>query len=284
MPGLEIAGAVEAVAPDVTGLRPGQRVAIEPVVTCSRCAACRRGRYNCCAELRLLGVHLPGRLAELVAVPAERAHPLPDDLSPQLGALVEPFSIGAQAVERAQVAADDTVVLLGAGVIGLTVLPLARSRGARVLVVEPNPGRRTLALELGAEAACTEPANAAGPVVAEFTAGEGASVVEATGQPEAMAATTALAAPAGRIAIVGVTSQPVPFAALEILRKELDHFGVRNSRDRYPEVVDFVAANRPLAERLISRTFGFSDVVDAFAYVDTAEATILRAVMAGMRV
>ena len=119
VPGLEIVGTVQAAGTDADGLAPGDRVAIEPILTCGTCSACRAGRYNCCVELRLVGIHEPGGMAEFVVVPAARAHPVPSDLPPLAAAVCEPFSIAMQGIERVDARAGDDVVVLGCGIIGL---------------------------------------------------------------------------------------------------------------------------------------------------------------------
>lgn len=278
VPGLEIVGRVEDSGQDAGSVQRGQRVVIEPTLTCGRCAACRVGRYNCCARLQLLGVHTQGGMADFVAVPGDRVHVVPAAISPLVAVLCEPFAIGMQAVERAGVGAGDDVVLLGAGVIGATVLLISRSRGARVLVVDPEPARRASASSLGAErvassAECDE-------AVSEFTDGDGARVViDATGRPEAIAQTVRLACPAGRIGIVGVTSDPVCLSALDIVRKELDIYGVRNCRGLYPRTLRFLERHQAEAARLISRVWQLDEVAEAFRSADTAGPAELRYVL-----
>jgi 2-desacetyl-2-hydroxyethyl bacteriochlorophyllide A dehydrogenase len=269
IPGLEIVGTVHATGAQVKDLVVGQRVAIEPILTCGTCSACRAGRYNCCVELRLLGIHEPGGMAEFVVVPAARAHPVPSELPPLAAAVCEPFSIAVQAIERVGVGAGDDVVVLGCGIIGLAVLMIARARGARVLAVEPNAHRRATAARLGADAVDAGDLDALGGAVSDFTGGEGASVViDAAGEPSAIAATPSLVAPGGRIGLLGVTGEPVSISPLTIMRKEIDLYGSRNCCGRFPAAIDFVAANRGVAESLIERVWPLAEVAEAFDFAD----------------
>jgi L-gulonate 5-dehydrogenase len=234
-------------------------------------------RYNCCAELRFLSLHVDGALAEYVALPANRVHELPDELPSPVAVLCEPFAVGMQAVERARVDGRDRIVVMGAGLIGLSVLLIARSRGARVLVAEVSDARRRWATQLGAEAVSSGDLNELRRAVLEFTDGEGASVVvDATGVPSMIAASTTLARPAGRVAIVGFTAKPVQLSALEVVSKELDVLGVRNCTDLFPLAVQFVAAHAATVARLIHRVYPFSQIAEAYRFADEQGTQILR--------
>ena len=134
--------AVEVLDPgdDPQGLKAGDRCAVEPYLNCGTCIACRRGRPNCCTSLQVLGVHTDGGMAPLLRVPARKLHPagrLDDD---QL-ALVETLGIGAHAVERAAPAADEFVLVIGAGPIGLSVIQFAQVTGARLAVMDVSETR-----------------------------------------------------------------------------------------------------------------------------------------------
>ena len=148
--GHEVTGVIAELEPGHSGpLRVGQRVAIEPLLPCGSCFACRRGRSNCCERLRVMGAHVAGGLADLFAVPVNRLYST-GDLPPDTAVLTEPLSIGLQAVSRAGVVDGDNVVVIGAGPIGLFAALGALDRGGRVLVADRVANRLEHATRLGA--------------------------------------------------------------------------------------------------------------------------------------
>ena len=208
--GHELVGLVEALpAGHPDGLRVGQRVAVEPLVNCGICFACRRGRYNCCADLKVMGAHVPGGLADRVAVAADRLYPT-GDLPAEIAVLTEPVSIGLQCVHRASVAAPDHVVILGAGPIGQAAALGAADRGAQVLVADKEPSRLAHARRLGAHRLVDTTAEDLAGAVADFTGGEGAAVViDATGVPALIRLGVDLVAHSGTVVVVGISTADV---------------------------------------------------------------------------
>jgi len=199
--GHEICGTIAEVGQNIRGLRVGQTVVIEPFLGCGQCYPCRVGKSNCCANLRILGVHQAGGYADLVVAPATNIHPVPDGLSPVFASFAEPVAIGVQACRRGQVKADEYVLILGAGPIGLALLEVARARGAHPVVADINEARLEFARKLGADVLQADEHLLAR--VLDQTNGEGAPVViEATGNPKAMELTSELVAAGGRIVIV----------------------------------------------------------------------------------
>src|SRR5579884_1385282 len=146
--GHELSGTIVAFGGPYSGpLAVGDRVAVEPLRPCGTCYPCRHDRPNCCTRLQVLGVHVPGGLAERYAVKTANLHAA-GDLDPELTAMVEPLSIGVHAVTRGAVQAWEQVVVFGAGPIGQATLLAARDRGARVLIVDRFAARLQLAQTL----------------------------------------------------------------------------------------------------------------------------------------
>jgi L-gulonate 5-dehydrogenase len=268
--GHEFAATVRAVGAEVTGLDVSTFVVVEPLVACGTCYPCRVGRHNCCTKLQVIGVHRNGGLAQSVVVPARRVHPVPADLEPHIATLCEPFSIGMQAVARGAIDSVDRVVVLGAGPIGLTVLAIAKQRGAAVAVVDLLHNRLELAQALGADVLIDGARDDVLHTVLRWTDGDGASVVvEATGNIRAMESAVDLVAAAGRIVLVGVTTKPVTWPGVEFTRKELTILGSRNNADRFGDAVQFVTEHRHVVAAMITQRFAFADVVRAFELADT---------------
>ena len=132
--GHEFAGEIEAIGSDVSGLAEGDRVVVDPVVSCGHCYPCRVGRPNVCANLEVFGVHRDGGFRDLVPVPARNVVKVSRDLPLEIAALAEPFSIAANVLSRTGCGPEDTVLIYGAGTVGLTVLQVAKLKGARCLI------------------------------------------------------------------------------------------------------------------------------------------------------
>ena len=238
--GHEFGGIVEAVGSAVEALKPGDAVAVDPVISCGRCYACRSGRPNVCAGVEVRGVHRDGGFAEYAVAPEASAHRINlDRVPPEAVALVEPYSIGVEVAHRGRVGAGDRVLVLGAGPIGLTVMQVAKLKGAGVMIADLMDRRLARAKRLGADvtvnAACDDVARA----VADFTEGEGASVVvDCACTPDTFRQALELAGAAGRVVSLGLVARPSAIASMEIVKKGLDVLGSRLNNRRFPEVID----------------------------------------------
>ncbi|MFC4946745.1 zinc-dependent alcohol dehydrogenase [Pseudonocardia sp. GCM10023141] len=193
----------------------GTPVVVEPLLTCGACWACRHGAAHVCAHLGLLGIDAPGALAELVAVPEDRLHPVADTVAPATAAWVEPLAVAVHAVAAAPPAPGDVVAVFGGGPIGVLTALVARHEGAgSVLVHEPNAARAAVVADLGF-AVETDP-DAFAVRIAAATGGEGAAVVfEAAGHPAAAAMLAAVGRVHATLVVVGVHKQP---AAVDLQR------------------------------------------------------------------
>jgi L-gulonate 5-dehydrogenase len=265
--GHEFVGVVEEFGPRYDGpVSVGQRVAVEPLIPCGRCFACRRGRYNCCVDLKVMGAHVAGALAEKVAVRASALYPV-GDLPARVAVLAEPMSIGLQCVVRAEVTAGDTVVVIGAGPIGQAVVLSAVDRGARVLVTDRIGSRLDMATRLGAERVVDTGAEDLDVSVSEFTRGDGAAVVvEATGVPALLRGAFELVAHSGTIVVVGISDQEVSIPVIEFSRKEVDVLGSRNNSGIFADAVDLVRRHRDRVAALVTHTFPLAEVPAAIEY------------------
>lgn len=263
--GHEFGGRVLSLPRDYAGpIRVGQRVAVEPLLMCGTCLPCRRGRGNCCVRMRTYGVHVDGGLSDYIAVKADLLHDA-DDLPSELVVLVETMSIALHAVARARIGADDSVVVMGAGPVGMGILIAATRVGARVLMVDQLASRLALARDLGAERTVVAGNEDLPAALAEWTAGDGPTVVvEATGIPAVFESAVKLVAPSGTILVVGLSTEQVSFPMVELTRKELTIVGSRNNAGRFPAAVALVRAERERVSRLISHRFPLERAAEAF--------------------
>ncbi len=251
--GHELGVEVLAVGEGVTHLKPGDRCSVEPYLNCGHCAPCLAGRTNCCETLAVLGVHTDGGMTERLTLPAHKLHPGGSLTFEQL-ALVETLGIGCHAVQRTAVTAQDTVLIIGAGPIGLTALEFARLAGAATLVLELNATRRKFVLQNypGTEVLSDPPP---GPV---------ADVVfDATGNPASMAASFHHARFGGRVCYVGITKEPVSLDDPLFHRRELTLLASRNALPAdFTRIISLMQSGQIDTTPWISHPFSFDDLPD----------------------
>lgn len=236
------------------GFSAGQPVAVEPLLSCGECTPCRTGRSHVCERLRLIGIDVPGGVAEQVAVPVGRLVPLPEGLDLRLAAFVEPLSVAVHAVRRSGLGLGDAVMVAGAGPIGLAVACCARLAGAgEVFVSEPAEPRRRAAEELGFTVLdAREP----GEDLRERTRGEGAGVVfDSAAHPAVAAGITSWTATGGRIVFVGTYGAPAALDLQDVVFRELETVGCRvYTRRDVERAVEFIADGRFDPEPFITGT------------------------------
>jgi 2-desacetyl-2-hydroxyethyl bacteriochlorophyllide A dehydrogenase len=227
--GHELGVEIVSVAENREGLRVGDRCAVEPYLNCGFCIACRKGKTNCCASLRVLGVHTDGGLRELMTAPTHKLHKS-ESLSLDQLALVEPLCIGAHAVARAQIEAGEWVLVVGAGPIGLAVILSAQLSGAQVMVMDVNEERLNFAREHFPVTAAIQALDHAVDRLKETTGGELPTLVfDATGNQQAMNASFTLPANGGRLVFVGLVQGELTFNDPEAHRRELSVLFSRNA-------------------------------------------------------
>ena len=229
----------------------GRLVAVDPLLPCGTCDACRGGASNACVELRLIGIDRDGALAGRVAVARDRMHLVPDGIPPELGALAEPLAVAVHAVRRAPALIDRLVVVVGGGPIGLLVAHVARRSGAEVLIGEAAPTRRIQAEQLGYDLL-----DAGDPVgdLAARTAGRLADLVfDAAGVPQVAVFICNLVAARGWLGVVGAYGRPTPFDLQAVMFKEVS---VHGSRTYLPADLDsalkILSADHGELRRLVS--------------------------------
>jgi len=277
--GHEIAGLVTGVGEGVTGLREGELVVVEPFIGCGKCYPCRVGKRNCCANLQIIGAHRAGGFAERVAAPAQNIHSVPAGMSATVASFAEPVAIGVQACRRGQVGPEDTVLILGAGPIGLALIEVALARGARVFVTDVMPERLAFARTLGAQTLVSD-ADLRRSVL-DLTQGEGMPVViEATGNVRAMESTVDLVAAGGRIVIVGLVKQgtSVQFPGLDFTRKELTVVGSRASVNCFPEALDLLATGK-IHYPAVATEFSLWEAPEVFHELDAQPGKVHKGVL-----
>ncbi|MFN3705957.1 MAG: zinc-binding dehydrogenase [Thermoflexales bacterium] len=225
IPGHEFAGEIEAVADDVHGWQPGDRVAVGLVIGCGTCPACRAGEESRCPQITEIGIHINGAFAEHVLAPVSALHRLPDHLTFADGASVDPLASAYRGIRRLNPLPEDSVAIFGLGPIGLYALQAVRAHGVRrVIAITPRAGLRgEIARALGADAVIA--LNACGDLPAAIQShNDGALpslVIEATGKPAVFNDMLRVAAIGARVLLLGIFHHPASFDPALIIRREL---------------------------------------------------------------
>ncbi|MCR3722045.1 MULTISPECIES: zinc-dependent alcohol dehydrogenase [Prauserella salsuginis group] len=257
--GHEGGGEIVAVGAGVTDRHVGQRVVVEPNYPCLACAACLAGRTSACPDRGIVGMNVPGLLAERVAVPARFARPVPESVSDETLACLEPLAVARAAVRRSGVEAGDECLVIGAGSQGLLLCQALLAQGVRAFVTEPHPGRLALAERLGAKRA--DPDDVRGFPVVVDTAGNARTWGIAL---QAVAAT-------GSIVMVGM-GDAVSVSTTELARRQLVIRGslIYDHPGDFADTVAAVADGVIVPGEVLQRAAGPEQAAEAFAQARSA--------------
>jgi L-iditol 2-dehydrogenase len=258
--GHEASGEVVELGPDVTRLTVGQRVAIEPGVPDLTCEQCLAGRYNLCPDMRFFATPpIDGALAEYVVVHEAFAHPVPEVISDDAAALLEPLSVGLWACRKARVSAGDRVLVTGAGPIGLVSVQAALAFGAtEVTVSDVNPARLALAKELGA----TEVLDARESRLSDLPRPPQV-LLECSGHAPVIAEAIRALDRAGRAVLVGMGSDEVALPLSVVQEHELELMGTFRYANTWPVAIALVASGRIDLDRLVTGTYRLDQTEEA---------------------
>ncbi len=284
--GHEAAGIVEGFGKNVKDFERGDRVCFDSTVYCNECEACKKGWYNRCESRQVLGVSIPefkrhGAFAEYVAVPSWIVSKIPDNLSFTHAALLEPASIGTHAANRAPISGDDTVVVIGAGTIGLFILQAVKLRGAeRVIVCDINEFRLDVAKKLGADELINPTKSDLKEAVHKLTNNKGADVsFEAVGYAETFANAISVTKMGGYLVAVGNLQKMAEFNLQELVARELTFTGSYASSGEFRDCIGMVASGKINVEPLISDVLPLDEGPSAFDRLLKAKEDLLKIVL-----
>ncbi len=269
--GHECAGTVVEVGPEVTNLRPGDRVAVDPAITCGQCDQCRSGRGNTCRSLRFMGCpgEVPGAASELYVLPAANCYPIPESMSLDEAALAEPLSIGLYAVRLARLKTQPRIGILGSGPIGLSVLLCAKMEfGGAAYVTDLLPERLGVAEGCGADwTGCPEEIDTTAEIAGREPLGLDA-VFDCSGDPACIDQAIDLLKPGGTVLMVGIPPvERLSFDAHVVRRREVALQAVRRQIDSVAPVVEAIASGRLDAGPLLTHRFPLARLGEAFELV-----------------
>jgi (R,R)-butanediol dehydrogenase / meso-butanediol dehydrogenase / diacetyl reductase len=263
--GHEMSGRVIAVGNGVRDFSVGDRIVACPIIGCQQCRWCRSGSMAQCDKVAFLGTSWSGgALSERLNLYAYQCYHLPDTLSDEVGALVEPFSATVRAVTMGRIGPDDNVAIVGAGPIGLMALMAAILRGAkRVVAVEVAQRRKETAKKLGAADVIDPSSENAEKRALEITDGEGFDVVvECAGQPMTAQLAGRLTRTRGRLIVMGVFEKPAPLDLTDLVFREKTVSGSMSGYGLYDETIRMMTDQRFKGEELITARIPLDDLVE----------------------
>ncbi len=265
--GHECAGTIVEVGKDVKKLKVGDKVSLEPGITCGKCEYCLSGHYNLCPEVDFMAAppFNRGALQDYVVWPEHLAFKLPDNMDAVDGALVEPLAVGFSAVEQAGAKFGDKVVILGAGCIGLMTVMACKAAGVKdIIVVDLMEKRLEMALSIGASCVLN-PKNCDINIEIAREFPEGSNIVfESAGHPMTTKQTGTIVKPGGTIVLVGNTHGDVPFDFFEIMNKEITVKCVFRYKNLYPKVIAAIAKGIVNPKTVVSKLYTYNEVDAAF--------------------
>ena len=264
--GHEFTGAITAVGDRVLDHKIGDRVVVCPVVSCGVCELCRAGKPNICVNRTISGVHHHGSYAEFVRVPQRLLHRLPDHVSWEHGALAEPLSVAMHGVSVTPINLMDTVVIVGAGTIGLFALVAARLRGAgQLIVTDTIPHRLELARQLGADVTVNVTEEDPVAVVHAHTSGLGADcAIEAVGVPAAVKQALEVVRLSGNVTWIGNSHPIVEVNMQQVVTREITIRGSYTFVQEFQRAIDAIAVGRVNVGPLIGKVAPLDDTLQIF--------------------
>ena len=280
--GHEGAGLVARVGRRVRDFQPGERVTVQPQVFCGECAPCRSGHYNVCQHLKVYGVHADGMLSEYFAVPASKALRLPDSMSFDEGALVEPASVATGAIRRCGDLKGKNVLVLGAGAIGNLVAQVARASGARrTAITDINANRLLIARHCGIDAAIDTRGRNLREVIGEQFGEDGADfIIDCAGVPALFVEALAAARCSSKLVVVANYKEPVQIEIPLLQRREIDVLGIMMYlREDFGRAIELMKNKAIRTAPLISDYFPIQRMAQVYPYIDAHPDKVMKVIV-----
>lgn len=277
--GHEYSATVVAVGPDVTVAKPGDNVTARPQLVCGKCGPCRRGQYNVCENLRVQAFQADGAAQDYFVVTQDRVVRLPDDMSLDFGAMVEPVAVAAHATSRTHGIEGKNVVVSGAGTIGNLIAQFAKVRGARrVVVTDISDYRLNLALQCGADAVLNVAKNSLKDSLQGLFGDDGYQVgFEAAGVEPSVRSLMETIEKGGDVVIVGVHAKDPAISMFYLGEHELDLIGSMMYRhEDYVLAVEKISKGAITLGPLVSNRFAFEQYDEAYKFIDSNRETCMK--------
>lgn len=279
--GHELAGVVEQIPADnKRGIKVGDRVVVDPYIYCGHCYPCRIGRTNCCTDLKVLGVHVDGGMAEYFCHPADMLIKLPDDMSWELAAMAEPLTISLHGIHRGRLQAGEYCAIIGAGPIGLVAALVAKAYGAHPILLDLVQKRLDFAKSLGVEYVVNSGTEDSVARVGEITGGDMAQLVmECSGANGAIRSTLNLASYAGRITFTGWPKKETSLPTDLFTKKELDLRGARTSAGEFEEALELMSSGKVDMMKILTKTVPIGEAAETLRDIEKNPGNYMKVVV-----
>jgi L-iditol 2-dehydrogenase len=284
--GHEAAGVIEKAGTDVKGFKPGDRVTFDSTLYCGECYYCKRGEINLCNNRRVFGVSCDeyryhGAFAEYVSVPQRILYKLPDKLSFERAAMVEPLSIAFHALKRSPFSLGDTAVVIGVGMIGLLVIQLLKIGGcSRIIAVDMIKAKLELARKFGADVGLKADEADIPSEVNRLTGGIGADVAfEAVGIGSTVKTAVACLRKGGALTLIGNLSPSVDIPLQVVVTRQLSLFGSCASSGEYPQCLELIASEKVDVDSFISTAVPLEEGADWFRRLYAGEPGLMKVIL-----
>lgn len=267
--GHEIAGEIIATGTAVKGFSTGDRVVMDPVISCGHCYQCRIGRQNVCGQLKVRSVHVDGGYQQYMVLPQQSIYHIPANCSWEEAVMIEPFTIAEQVFSRAGITGSDTVFIMGAGPLGLSILKRVKLSGASCFISDIQENKLDFARQYGADAAINAKKTDTHTEIMKLTNGNGASVViDAACSTGSFEQALTYVCAAGRVITLGFNKEPSAISQLSITAREIDVRGSRLHNNKFPVVIDYFANGKIKVKDMITHRFHFTHIHDALRTIE----------------
>lgn len=279
--GHELAGEIVSIPEhNARGLKPGDRVVIDPYLYCGHCYPCSIGRTNCCTELHVLGVHVDGGMAEYYCHPADMLIPIPEGMSWTEAAMAEPLTISLHGIHRGGLKAGEYCAVIGAGPIGLAAALVAQAYGAHAILLDLVQERLDFAKELGIEYTINSANCDPTEEIRRITGGVMAQqVMECSGANPAIRAALDYVSHAGRITLTGWPKQETAIPTDMITKKEIDIRGARTSAGEFEEALKLIHEKRVDMTRLLTKTVSLAEAPETIIDIEKHPGNYMKVVV-----
>jgi 2-desacetyl-2-hydroxyethyl bacteriochlorophyllide A dehydrogenase len=277
--GHEFSGEVAEIGSNVRGIKQGERVVIEPVLSCGKCKVCLHGRNNICENMRLIGLHMPGAFAEYVSVPADKCHKLSENISFEEGSLVEPLAVAVHALNRTSFKKGDKIVIIGSGTIGLMTLQVTKLRGAgSIFIIDTLDYKLELAKKLGADKIINAKNQDS---VKEVLSEDGADVVfEAVGRQKTVQQALSMVNKGGKVTVIGMLESKMELDMLDVTVKEIEIRGSYGyTTDDFKQALKLISTGKVKVKSMITHTLPLRDISKGFEILSNEKENAIKVVL-----
>ena len=268
--GHEFSACIEELGKEVKGFKVGQKVVVEPSLTCGECYQCKTGRYNICDKLRVMGFHAPGCYAEHFVVPAEKIVPIPDDMDYEAAAMVEPTAVAVHAIKKAGLKGGEEVAVIGCGPIGVLIMQVAKAMGAKkVFISDIVDYRLEMAKKLGANKIHNPKKEELADAFKEIFPNGPDVIFEVSGNERALVNVIKSARKGSKIVIVAVYEEDPKVPISLVQDRELELIGtLMYMKEDWEKAVDLIYKGKIQTVPLISTRFNMKELQQAYKYIE----------------